>query len=579
MRDRFDRREIIGMAGSAALLALAPPVRAAGAPSPPWNELAGALGPRFRPVSSPLEACARAGGQGADALFATLKNPYAIGDDPALTQTLGWTDAWVSRASSHVVAAESAADIAAAVNFARRHRVRLVTKGGGHSYFGNSNAADSLLVWTRAMDAIDQHDAFVPTGAPAGTAPVTAVSVGTGALWGRVYQDTAVRHGRYVQGGGCLTVGVASFVLGGGFGSFSKGFGTGAANLLEAEIVTADGAIRTVNPWREPDLFMALRGGGGGTFGIATRLTLRTFPLPETICAVILSVQARDDAAWRALVERMMALYAGTLFNPHWGEQIRFSPGRRLSVMMTAQGLDKAAIEAAWNPFLAWVRGAGDAYRLDGEPLVLTVPGRRFWDPAALKAMPGVVLTDNRPGASPDNVFWASNLGEAGQTLHAYKSRWLPAALLADAARPRLVDTIIEGAAHWSVALHTNKGMAGGDAAALARVRETATNPQVLDAFALLIVAADGPPAWPGIPGHEPDTADGRKQAAGVARAFAPFETLTPGAGCYMSEADYFGDDWQQAYWGGHHARLADIKRRYDPTGLFTGHHCITAGA
>ncbi|MEO7563658.1 MAG: FAD-binding protein, partial [Sphingomicrobium sp.] len=509
-----------------------------------------------------------------DSLFAGLKNPYRISDDPALTQTLGWTDAWTSQPSSYVVAATSAADVAAAVDFARNHRVKLVIKGGGHSYFGNSNASNSLLLWTRKLDRIDQHDDFVPIGAPPATAPLTAVSVGAGCLWGQIYRDTAVAHGRYVQGGGCLTVGVGGFVLGGGFGSFSKAFGTGAANLLEAEIVTADSKVWTVSEWSDPELFFALRGGGGGTFGIVTRLTMRTFELPATIGAVLFEVKANDDNSWRALVEKMIAFYADHLCSPQWGEQIRFSPGRKMSITMTAQGLSSEQIAALWKPFFSWVKGQSPVYAM-ADPLILAVPARDFWNPEFLKKMPGIVLGDDRPGASTDNIFWASNLGETGQVLHAYKSRWLPKGLLKGQGRARLVDAIVAGSAEWSIGLHTNKGLAGGDPAAIERSRRTATSKQMLDAFALVIVAAEGPPAWPGIPRHSPDNALGRKEAAGVERAFAPFEALTPGAGCYMSEADYFGRDWRTAYWGDNYPRLLAAKRRYDPTGLFTGHHTI----
>jgi FAD/FMN-containing dehydrogenase len=536
------------------------------------------LGPRLLKVESPLEACARDGGRGAAALFATLKNPYAIGDDPALTQTLGWTGAWTSRASAYAVRAESAADVAAAVTFARRERVRLVVKGGGHSYFGNSNAAGSLLVWTRALDRVHVQDAFVPAGAPAGTAPRPAVSVGAGALWGRVYQTVSVEHGRYVQGGGCLTVGVTGFVLGGGFGSLSKAFGTGAASLIEAEVVTADGRTRTVNAFRDPDLFFALRGGGGGTFATATRLTLATHPLPDTIGAVIFSVTAQTDDAWSALVDRILAFYAETLFNPTWGEQIRFNPGRRLSVSMVFHGLTRDAAAEIWRPFFDWVEQQAGACRLDGEPAILAAPGRRFWDPAFLRTIPGVVLSDDRPGAPAGNVFWASNLGEAGQILHAYESMWLPQALLAPDGRRRLAGALIAASGIWSITLHTNKGMAGGTPSAIAACRETAMNPAALDAFALVICAADAKPAWPGIPGHEPDEAEGKRQAESVARAMAPMRQLAPGAGSYASETSYFDRDWQAMYWGEHYRRLAAIKRTYDPDGVFRGHHTVQRG-
>lgn len=570
----IDRRKFMLLAGASCAAPLAGPALAK-AGRAPWGELARRLGARFQPVRSPLVACRDSGGKGADALFASLKNPYRISDDPALTQTLGWTDGWTSEPSRYVVAAQSAADVAVAVDFARRHNVRLVTKGGGHSYFGNSNAANSLLLWTKKMDRIEQHDAFVPAGAPTGSQAHTAVSIGAGCLWGRIYRETAVKHGRYVQGGGCLTVGVCGFVLGGGFGSFSKGFGTGAANLLEAEIVTADGQVRIANAWQDPELFFALRGGGGGTFGIVTRLTLRTFDLPATIGAVLFDVTASDDQAWRALVEKITTFYADSLFNPHWGEQIRFSPGRKMSVALTSQGLDKSQIEAAWKPFFDWLREHKDSYSMGGEPMIVALPARDFWNPEFLRQMPGIVLPDDRPGASADNVFWAGNLSETGQVLHAYMSRWLPQGLLTGAGRARLVDAIIAGASEWMISLHTNKGLAGGDPAALARSAQTATSKQMLDAFALLIVAAEGPPAWPGIPGHAPDNALGRKEAAGVARAFAPFVKLVPDGGCYMSEADYFGRDWKTAYWGGNHPRLLRAKRKYDPTGMFRGHHTV----
>lgn len=570
------RRTFVGgLLGTAAVAAF--PRSAFGSPALPgaWDELCARVGARLIPVHSPLVAIAQSGGAGADALFAALKNPYYLGDEPALTQTLGWVDAWTSQPSLMAVAAESAADVAAAVDVARKRGLRLVVKGGGHSYFGNSNAAESLLVWTRRMDQVELHDAFVPAGAPPGTSPEAAVSVGSGAIWGRVYDTVAAKGGRYVQGGGCLTVGVAGFTTGGGFGSLSKQFGTGAANLIEAEVVTADGRIRTANAYRDPDLFFGLRGGGGGTFGVVTRLTLKTHALPSTIGAVLFSVEAADGRAWRALVERTVAFYASGLFNPAWGEQLRFDPGRKLTVTMVCHSLSRAQMEAAWRPFLAWIAERQADYRLVSDPAFFAAPGKSFWDPEFLRSLPGLTLRDRRPRASPSNLFWAGNLGEAGQVLHAYQSAWLPEQLLEHGRQPALVDALVAAASEWTVTLHVNKGLAGGSSEALAATAKTATNPQVLNAFALLICAAEGPPAWPGIPGHEPDVADARRDAAGVTRAMAPIRALVPNAGAYVSEADYFQRDWKRAYWGKHYPRLAQIKRRYDPDNLFRGHQTV----
>lgn len=564
-------------AGAAAVAAARSPSAVRAAAPPDWKALRARLGGRLIRVESPLEASARSGGTGAEALFAKIRNPYFLGDEPSLTQTLGWIDAWTSRASSHAVVAESAYDVAAAVDFARAHQLRLVVKGGGHSYFGNSNAAGSLLVWTRRMRSIALHDAFVPAGSPDGTLAIPAVSVGAGAIWGQVYDAVSVKGGRYVQGGGCLTVGVAGFVQGGGFGSFSKAYGTGAANLLEAEVVTADGRVRIVNAVNDPELFFALKGGGGGTFGVVTRVTLKTHELPQSIGAVLFTVKAGSDAAWRTLIAQTISFYRRHLFNSGWGEQLRFSPGRELGVSMLCRDLDRAQIEKVWAPLLAWIRSRPADYRIEGEPLILALPARSFWDPAILKSMPGIVLADDRPGAPAGNVYWATNRDEAGQVLHAYQSAWMPAALLDPSRQGTLADALIAASAEWPVALHMNKGLAGGDPRAIEASRATATNPAMLDAFALLICAAEGDPAWPGIAGHEPDVMAGRREAAGVARAMEPIRQLVPEAPTYMSEADYFQANWKQAYWGVHYRRLAATKARFDPGALFKGHHCVEA--
>jgi FAD/FMN-containing dehydrogenase len=153
----------------------------------------------------------------------TNPNPFYIGDEVALTQTSGWADAWVSQPSAYAVAAENTADVVPAVNFARIHNLRLVVKGGGHSYQGTSQAPDSLLVWTRHMNAIETHDAFVGQGCAGRQAPQPAVTIEVGAMWVDAYDAVTTKGGRYVQGGGCTT-GVAGLIQSGGFGSFSKNY-------------------------------------------------------------------------------------------------------------------------------------------------------------------------------------------------------------------------------------------------------------------------------------------------------------------------------------------------------------------
>jgi FAD/FMN-containing dehydrogenase len=537
-----------------------------------WQTLRTQVGGRLLAPASPFTR-GQADAVRAEALEG-IKNPYFIGDHPALTQTSGWQDAWTSQASVVAVAARDAADVAAAVNFARRHRLRLVVKGGGHSYMGASNAPDSLLVWTRPMSRVQMHDAFVGQGCAPGSAQL-AVSVGAGAMWADAYAEVTTRGGRYVQGGGCTTVGVAGLVQGGGFGSFSKRYGTAAASLIEAEVVTADGAVRIANACSNPDLFWALKGGGGGSFGVVTRLTLRTHALPAFFGAVFGEITAADEGAWRALVARFVDFYGDRLFNEHWGEQVSLRDGRRLKLSMVFQDLTQAQAEAVWAPFFAWVRERKD-YSFSEAPSVIAIPARRFWDPRLFqKLAPGIVTMDGRPQASQDHFVWSGDRGQAGWFIHGYQSAWLPAGLLGKESRAKLVDALCAAADQWWVELHFNKGIAGAPRDALDATRDTATNPAVLDAFALAIIAGGGDPAFPGMPGAKADPARARKRAAGIRAAMDALLKAAPDAGAYVSESDYFQQRWQEAYWGGNYARLAGVKQAVDPEGLFFVHHGV----
>jgi FAD/FMN-containing dehydrogenase len=558
-----------------------------GWPSPAeWTALGESVGGRLVQVQSAFTVCepdaASAASAACTGLFQNLADPFYIDQSINLTQTLGWLDAFTSEPSAYAVLAASSADVAAAVNFAREHNVRLVVKSGGHSYQGTSNAADSLLIWTRPnMQAIEVLDSFVPQGGAGLVAPESAVSVGAGAIWIDAYNAVTTVAGRYVQGGGCTTVGVAGLTQGGGFGSFSKGFGTAAANLLEAEVVTADGAVRVVNTFQDPDLFWALKGGGGGTFGVVTRFTLRTHELPDYFGAVYANVTATSDAAYRALVAQMISFYRGNLFNPHWGEQIHFGTGNQISISMVFQGLTQAQAVQTWTPFFDWVTARPADYTLTGaeagsEPEVGAIPAQDYWNAAVLEQVaPELITLDPLPGAPEDYYYWQSNASEVGAFWYAYQSTWLSQELLAPERQPALVDALVQASQFSTVQLHCNKGLAGGTADAVRRTADTSMNPAVLDSFALAIAADCEQAVYPGIPDHEPDIAKARQQAKLITAGMAPVKAFREQPASYFNETDYFEADWQTAFWGDHYARLLRVKERYDPGGLFIVHHGV----
>jgi len=178
----------------------------------------------------------------------------------------------------------------------------------------------------------------------------------------------------------CTTVGVAGLIQSGGFGSFSKHYGVAAAGLLEAEVVTADGKVRIANACTNPDLFWALKGGGGGTFGVVSKLTLRVRDLPELAGGANFTVKASSDDAYRRLIRHFVVFYRDALFNDHWGEQAHFSPDNKLEISMVYLGLDTEESRKVWQPFLNWLAQSSTAYTIESEPEIGSMPFRHWWD-------------------------------------------------------------------------------------------------------------------------------------------------------------------------------------------------------
>ena len=536
-----------------------------------WGKLRAAVGGNLLEVHSLFGAC-ESEPDGASCLDVkrNMHNPFYIGDQPAGTQVSGWLDAWTPAPSAYAVAARSAADVVAAVNFARENNLRLVVKGGGHSYQGTSNAPDSLLIWTRAMNKVTLHDAFVGQGCE-GHKPVLAVSAGAGAMWIDLYKVVTTEAGRYVQGGGCTTVGVAGLVQSGGFGSFSKGFGTSASGLLEAEVVTADGLARTVNACTNPDLFWAIKGGGGGSWGVVTKVTLRTHELPEFFGWALGKIKAQSDTAFRRLIDRFFSFYSDNLFNPHWGESVRIGPDNTLELSLVSQGLNTQQAKLVWQPFFEWVAASPHDFAASGLDAG-AMKAQHWWDVEYRKSKKdSSLISDPRFGAPAFHAWWSGDQGQVGSFIHGFESAWLPASLLRKERLRHLTDALFESSRHKTVEIQFNKGLAGAPAEAIAAAKNTATNLAALDAFALAIIAA----ANPGLSGFVPDLVAARRNAHKIDLAIAELRKIAPSAGSYVSESNYFNSSWQHAFWGRNYPRLSAIKAKYDPDGLFFVHHGV----
>ena len=503
-----------------------------------------------------------------------FNNPFAIEELPWAMQATGWLNAWQLQTSPYVVAAKSTDDIVAAIRFAKKHHLRLSIKGTGHDYLGRSNGStDALLLWTHHMRDITIHDSFIPKGAPPETKGEHAVTVQAGVRWGEVYREVMVNQGRYVQGGGCTSVGAAGgFLQGGGFGSFSKKFGLAAGSLLEAEVILADGNVVIANRYVNSDLFWALKGGGGSTFCVLSKATLQTHDLPKTFGAVIGKIQAHSDQAYLHLLEYFLNFYRDELNNEHWGEQITFKPDNSLQINMVFQGLSQEQASQVWSPFKRWIEGQEDAFK--GEFVITVAPGQEFWSYEFFSTHAPTAIVPYREGK--EGIFsWSGDQISVMSYWFTSQSRWLPIRLFQTDCCAQLANTIFQASRHWEFAIHIGKGLSGASPEAIQRSKDSSINSVCLDSAALAVFGAVKHPFYPWQQLTDSDKKEGLQQVFKVNTAMKILMDATPESGAYSNEADYFQKNWQQAFWGDNYPKLLEIKWKYDPDQFFRSHHSV----
>ncbi len=188
-----------------------------------------------------------------------------------------------------VLTVASAKDVSVAFSFAQDHGLPVAIRSGGHSYPGWSGGGSprALVIDCRALNGVSFSG--------------TSAKIGSGTPLAQVYDALAGRD-RAIGGGSCATVGISGLTLGGGVGVLTRSLGLTCDQIVSMQVVTADGSVRTADANQEPDLFWALRGGGGGHVGVLTSLTFDTAEAP-TINSFYRSwpISAAGDvvAAWQ----------------------------------------------------------------------------------------------------------------------------------------------------------------------------------------------------------------------------------------------------------------------------------------
>ncbi|KAL8280721.1 hypothetical protein RQP46_006725 [Phenoliferia psychrophenolica] len=222
-------------------------------------------------------------------------------------------DVGPGRTPEYVAEVHSARDIAKVVKFSKRNNLRLRIKSTGHDYLGRSSDAGSLTIWTHKLKKTSYKPRFLPAGAPRSQVPKPALLAQSGVQVIDLYQ-AADKAGVVVTGGASKSVGAAGgFALGGGHGPLAPLHGLAVDNILEMTVVLSDGSIVQTSPYRHPDLFTALR-GGGSAFGVVVEVAFLAHPPPsEGFVGVFGEFKLADDApdpdaAWKELLKQWTAI-------------------------------------------------------------------------------------------------------------------------------------------------------------------------------------------------------------------------------------------------------------------------------
>ena len=462
----------------------------------------------------------RGGDATADADFGDLRSglrgPLLLPGDPDYDAARSVWNGRFEATPAAVARCAGPEDVAAAVGFARRSGLRLGVKGGGHDYAGSTAVRGGLLIDLSPMRAVE----IDPAGRTA--------RVGGGATWGD-FDAAAQRHGLATTGATVSTVGVAGAALGGGSGWLLRKHGLSLDNLTAAELVTADGRVVRTDASENPELFWAVR-GGGGNFGVATALEFRLHEVgPEVLAGQV--IHRLDDAPelLRGYREYMagapdeVMVYAFFLRVPPLEGFLEAHHGEVVVdfVVCYAGPVDEA--EAALAP----IRGLGDPLADTTEPVAYTALQQSF--DAGLPA---------------------------GQ-------RYLSRAHYVDALGDDLIDVIVDRAADlrgdFTMAyLEPVTGAAG-------RVAPDATAfPHRGAAYSFHVLAG-----W--------SDADRDDEVMGWARRFHDDVAPHANGGVYVNLLSGEGDRVRAAY-GPNYERLARLKAEWDPDNVFRSNHNIPPG-
>ncbi|KAF6796333.1 restculine oxidase [Colletotrichum sojae] len=433
---------------------------------------------------------------------------------------------------SYVVKATNVAQIQLAVNFARNLNLRLVVKNTGHDFNGRSSGSGALSVWIHHLKSINFYESF-KTASYSGP----ALKVGAGVQGFELY-EAAEKHGVTAVGGEGMTVGYAGgYLAGGGHSPLSPKYGIAADSVLRIDVVTPDGRFMTANETQNTELFWALRGGGGNTFGVVTSYVVKAYPKLDTVAVMTFSFATGDaisyDAFWAAVKAYWEAL---PTFNEagnyeYWNiwhtgpDSLAFTMLPWFAPNMTLQGLKD-----------------------------LTAPLFAKWAELGVNVEP--VYSEHKSFLPAWKAGFPREL--VGGTAAKTACRLFPTENFVDAAKFDATFDAIKGLSDKGGQI-IGFGITGGPGP----YPDNAVNPawRGVAMFAISVIE------WPA--GSSMEVA-AEKSKTLTNEWMQPWRDVTPGGGGYASEGDVTEPDFQQSFYGTEkYARLLAFKQKIDPTGVF----------
>ncbi|KAI1119785.1 hypothetical protein F5Y10DRAFT_290963 [Nemania abortiva] len=432
--------------------------------------------------------------------------------------------------ASYSINVGSVNDVIASIRFSQTHNVRLVVKNTGHDATGKSTGTGALSLWMRNLksrDIIHKYRSSYYTG--------PAIKLGAGNLGLEAY-ETANSEGYRIAGGNCPSVGiVGGYTQGGGHSQMGSVYGMSADNILEWEVVTAEGKHLTASPTSNSDLYWALSGGGGGTYAVVVSMTTRLHP-DGPIGGGYLSFDNQTvgtDTFWRAV----------GLFNSKLPEML--DAGNTTIVYslannafgvynIAADGRDAKQVRAILQPALDELESLGVPYNCTTHQSATFLEHLR-----------------RDYGPFPDGPFITSGI---------LGGRLIPRSLLLNSTGNDDLTQILRDTAsssEYAVLLQS----LDVKSPPVPRVSDNAVLPAWRNAAIQLILSA----SWDwSIPRAEMERREGV-----IANELIPrLIEITPGSGSYLNEANIKQVSWQDAFFGPNYSRLLDIKKKYDPKGL-----------